>query len=45
MRNAERISRATDEEILEGKDQGGGYLDPLDLLEAGMMPTEELESE
>ena len=37
MRNAERIRRASDEEILEGTDQGGGYLDPLDLLEAGMM--------
>ena len=42
MRNAERIRRATDEDILNGSDAGGGYLDPMDLLEAGMfdMPTE-----
>ena len=36
MRNAERIRRATDEDILNGSDAGGGYLDPMDLLEAGM---------
>ncbi len=36
MRNAERIRRATDEDILNGVDAGGGYLDPMDLLEAGM---------
>ena len=36
MRNAERIQRATDEDILNGSDAGGGYLDPMDLLEAGM---------
>ena len=42
MRNAERIRRATDEDILNGSDAGGGYLDPMDLLEAGMfeLPTE-----
>ena len=42
MRNAERIRRATDEDILNGKDAGGGYLDPMDLLEAGMfdLPTD-----
>ena len=45
MRNAERIRRATDEEILNGTDAGGGYLDPMDLLEAGMfeIPTEQPE--
>ena len=36
MRNAERIRRATDEDILNGTNAGGGYLDPMDLLEAGM---------
>ena len=36
MRNAERIRRATDEEILNGTNAGGGYLDPMDLLDAGM---------
>jgi len=36
MRNAERVRRATDEDILNGTDAGGGYLDPMDLLEAGM---------
>lgn len=42
MRNAERIRRATDEDILNGTNAGGGYLDPMDLLEAGMfdLPTE-----
>ena len=42
MRNAERIQRATDEDILNGSNAGGGYLDPMDLLEAGMveLPTE-----
>ena len=29
MRNAERIRRATDEEILNGTNAGGGYLDPM----------------
>ena len=41
MRNAERIRRATDEEILNGTNAGGGYLDPMDLLEAGMFPQPE----
>ena len=36
MRNAERVRRATDEDILNGTDAGGGYLDPMDLLDAGM---------
>ena len=39
MRNAERIRRATDEDILNGVNIGGGYLDPLDLLNAGMLDT------
>ncbi len=45
MRNAERIRRATDEDILNGADAGGGYLDPMDLLEAGMfeLPTENIQ--
>ena len=37
MRNMERIRRATDEDILSGENASGGYLDPLDLLDAGMM--------
>ena len=37
MRNMERIRRATDEELLNGTNAGGGYLDPLDLLDAGIM--------
>lgn len=47
MRNAERIRRATDEDILNGEDAGGGYLDPMDLLEAGMfdLPEENDEAE
>jgi len=45
MRNAERIRRATDEEILNGEDAGGGYLDPMDLLEAGMFELSEEKSE
>jgi len=37
MRNMERIRRATDEELLNGDNAGGGYLDPLDLLDAGIL--------
>ena len=37
MRSVERIRRASDEDILNGQDASGGYLDPLDLLDAGMM--------
>ena len=37
MRNMERIRRATDEELLNGSNQGGGYLDPLDLIDAGIL--------
>lgn len=37
MRNAERIRRASDADLLSGEDAGGGYLDALDLLDAGMM--------
>lgn len=37
MRNMERIRRATDEELLNSTNAGGGYLDPLDLLDAGLM--------
>ena len=37
MRNAERIRRASDADLLSGDDAGGGYLDALDLLDAGMM--------
>ena len=37
MRNMERIRRATDEELFNGENAGGGYLDPLDLLDAGLM--------
>lgn len=37
MRNMERIRRATDEDLLNGENAGGGYLDPLDLLDAGLM--------
>ena len=45
MRNAERIRRATDEDILNGSNAGGGYLDPMDLLEAGMFElTDEAEA-
>jgi hypothetical protein len=37
MRNLERVRRATDEELLNGTNAGGGYLDPLDLLDAGIL--------
>ena len=43
MRNLERVRRATDEELLNGTNAGGGYLDPLDLLEAGIL--DEVEKE
>ena len=36
MRNAERIRRASDSDLLDGAEAGGGYLDALDLLDAGM---------
>jgi hypothetical protein len=39
MRNAERIRRASDADLLSGDDAGGGYLDALDLLDAGMLGT------
>lgn len=45
MRNAERIRRASDADFLNGDDAGGGYLDALDLLDAGMLgDTEEVDS-
>ena len=37
MRNMQRIRRASDEELLNGEQAGGGYLDPLDLLDAGLL--------
>ena len=39
MRNAERIQRAgvQDEDFFEGKKSTGGYLDPLDLINSGVM--------
>ena len=39
VRNAERVQRAflSDDEFFEGATGGGGYLDPLDLLEGGML--------
>jgi len=43
MRSVERIRRASDEDILNGQEASGGYLDPLDLLDAGMM--EEIQEE
>ena len=39
MRNAERMQRAgvRDEDFFEGKKSTGGYLDPLDLINSGVM--------
>ena len=42
MRNAERIQRAgiSDTDFFEGKSSSGGYLDPLDLIDAGVIDEE-----
>ena len=39
VRNAERVQRAflSDDAFFNGDDGGGGYLDPLDLLEGGLL--------
>jgi hypothetical protein len=39
VRNAERVQRAflSDDAFFNGDDAGGGYLDPLDLLEGGLL--------
>lgn len=34
MRNAERVRRPSDEDLLNPTNAGGGYLDPLDVLDA-----------
>lgn len=42
MRNAERIQRAgvSDADFFDGKSSAGGYLDPLDLIDAGVIDEE-----
>ena len=42
VRNAERVQRAflSDDEFFDGTEAGGGYLDPLDLLEGGLLGDE-----
>lgn len=42
VRNAERVQRAflSDDEFFDGVDAGGGYLDPLDLLDGGLLEDE-----
>ena len=39
VRNAERVQRAflSDDAFFDGETSGGGYLDPLDLLEGGLL--------
>jgi hypothetical protein len=39
MRNLERVQRAglSDEDFFNGTEEGGGYLDPLDLIEGGFL--------
>ena len=39
MRNAQRVQRAgiQDQDFFEGKKSKGGYLDPLDLINSGVM--------
>ena len=38
MRNLERVQRAvvSDDEFFDNQDAGGGYLDPLDLIDGGV---------
>ena len=39
MRNLERVQRAglSDDDFFSGEEAGGGYLDPLDLIEGGFL--------
>lgn len=39
VRNAERVQRAllSDESFFNGEDAGGGYLDPMDLIDGGLL--------